>query len=321
MAGLDTVPRENWPPVADHVLVVPHHGRHGIADGGAWPAQPVDALARQALRLAPAASCSRSRWAPAGFIAVLAGWITTETGRQPFTVYGLLRTADSASPLAAPAVASSLIAFIIVYFAVFTAGVIYILRLMAQPPHHGEQGPTQRRPCPRRRHHAGRRRRPREPSDEHRRSTCHHLGLHHRLCGVRLCRDGRLRSRARHPVPAVSRRRRSRRHHEQRRAGVGRQRDLAGARRRRHDGGVSAGLCRADAGALHADDRDAARPGVPRRRLRIPLAHHRASATAGTSPLPAARCWRRWRRASRSAPSCRASMSRAGIMPAAGGTG
>jgi cytochrome d ubiquinol oxidase subunit I len=80
--------------------------------------------------------------APAGFIAVLAGWITTETGRQPFTVYGLLRTVDSASPLAAPAVASSLIAFIIVYFAVFTAGVIYLLRLMAAPPHPGEQGPA-----------------------------------------------------------------------------------------------------------------------------------------------------------------------------------
>jgi cytochrome d ubiquinol oxidase subunit I len=78
---------------------------------------------------------------PAGFVAVLAGWITTETGRQPFTVYGLLRTADSASPLAAPAVSSSLIAFVIVYFAVFSAGVIYILRLMAQPPHHGELGP------------------------------------------------------------------------------------------------------------------------------------------------------------------------------------
>ena len=40
--------------------------------------------------------------APAGFIAVLAGWITTETGRQPFTVYGLRCTAESASPLAAP---------------------------------------------------------------------------------------------------------------------------------------------------------------------------------------------------------------------------
>ena len=78
---------------------------------------------------------------PAGFVAVLAGWVTTETGRQPFTVYGLLRTADSASPLAVPAVASSLIAFVIVYFAVFSAGIVYILRLMAAPPHHGEQGP------------------------------------------------------------------------------------------------------------------------------------------------------------------------------------
>ena len=73
-------------------------------------------------------------------------------------MYGLLRTAESASPLAAPAVASSLIAFIIVYFAVFTAGVIYLLRLMAAPPHPGEQGPSHGRPDPRRRHHARRRR-------------------------------------------------------------------------------------------------------------------------------------------------------------------
>src|SRR5690242_21718130 len=72
---------------------------------------------------------------PAGFIAVLAGWVTTEAGRQPYTVYGLLRTIDSASPLAAPAVASSLIAFIIVYFIVFGMGVFYILRLMKAPPH------------------------------------------------------------------------------------------------------------------------------------------------------------------------------------------
>jgi cytochrome bd ubiquinol oxidase subunit I len=78
---------------------------------------------------------------PAGFIAVLAGWITTETGRQPFTVFGVLRTVDSASPLATPAVASSLIAFAIVYFAVFSMGVLYILRLMAIPPHQGEEGP------------------------------------------------------------------------------------------------------------------------------------------------------------------------------------
>src|SRR3546814_7234866 len=55
-------------------------------------------------------------------------------GRQPWTVYGLLRTADSVSPLDAPAVAASLLAFVIVYFAVFGAGTWYILRLMAKPP-------------------------------------------------------------------------------------------------------------------------------------------------------------------------------------------
>ena len=75
---------------------------------------------------------------PAGFIAVIAGWITTEAGRQPYTVYGLLRTADSISPIAAPAVGGSLIAFVVVYFTVFAAGVFYILRLMNAPPHAGE---------------------------------------------------------------------------------------------------------------------------------------------------------------------------------------
>jgi cytochrome d ubiquinol oxidase subunit I len=79
---------------------------------------------------------------PAGFIAVLAGWFTTEVGRQPYTIYGLLRTADAASPLAAPAVASSLIAFIVVYFIVYAAGLTYLFRLMASPPHHGEEGPS-----------------------------------------------------------------------------------------------------------------------------------------------------------------------------------
>ena len=69
---------------------------------------------------------------PAGFVAVIAGWVTTEVGRQPWTVYGLLRTADSVSPLGAPAVATSLIAFIIVYFTVFGFGTWYILRLMAK---------------------------------------------------------------------------------------------------------------------------------------------------------------------------------------------
>jgi cytochrome d ubiquinol oxidase subunit I len=84
--------------------------------------------------------------APSGFVAVLAGWITTEVGRQPYTVYGILTTAESVSPIEAPAVRASLIAFVVVYFAVFGAGTFYLLRLMSKPPG-GEQdwdieGPT-----------------------------------------------------------------------------------------------------------------------------------------------------------------------------------
>ena len=77
----------------------------------------------------------RAAWVmgPSGFVAVLAGWYTTEVGRQPFTIYGLMRTSESLSPVSAPAVGASLIAFIVVYFVVFGAGVLYILQLMRRP--------------------------------------------------------------------------------------------------------------------------------------------------------------------------------------------
>jgi len=68
--------------------------------------------------------------APSGFIAVLAGWFVTEVGRQPYVVYGLMRTEDAVSPIQAPAVATSLTLFAIVYFVVFGAGIVYLLRLM-----------------------------------------------------------------------------------------------------------------------------------------------------------------------------------------------
>lgn len=72
--------------------------------------------------------------APAGFIAVIAGWITTEVGRQPFTIYNQLRTAQSVAPIDAAAVGTSLLAFIIVYFFVFGAGIFYILRMCNAVP-------------------------------------------------------------------------------------------------------------------------------------------------------------------------------------------
>jgi cytochrome d ubiquinol oxidase subunit I len=71
---------------------------------------------------------------PTGFIAVIAGWTTAEVGRQPYTVYGLLRTVDSVSPITANSVGMSLIVFIFTYCTVFFAGFYYISRLIIAGP-------------------------------------------------------------------------------------------------------------------------------------------------------------------------------------------
>ncbi|MFS0736027.1 cytochrome ubiquinol oxidase subunit I [Sphingomonas sp. 1P06PA] len=80
---------------------------------------------------------------PAGFVAVIAGWVTTEVGRQPWVIYNLLRTADASSEIGLPGIAGSLVAFVIVYFTVFGAGTVYLLKLMAKPPHPHESGDVQ----------------------------------------------------------------------------------------------------------------------------------------------------------------------------------
>ncbi|MFN0264016.1 cytochrome ubiquinol oxidase subunit I [Tepidamorphus sp. 3E244] len=71
---------------------------------------------------------------PSGFVAVIAGWVTTEVGRQPWVIHGLLRTADAVSPIDAPALTASLLAFIVVYTGAFGTGTWYILRLMSKIP-------------------------------------------------------------------------------------------------------------------------------------------------------------------------------------------
>jgi cytochrome d ubiquinol oxidase subunit I len=137
LAGLDTIPRENWPVVPVvfwSFRMMVGLGLLMLALGG------VGFIARLRRKLY---AWRILHWfavtmRPAGFVAVLAGWVTAEAGRQPFTVYGLLRTAHSAAPLDAPAVGTSLLAFICVYFVVFGAGGTYILRLMSHPPHAAE---------------------------------------------------------------------------------------------------------------------------------------------------------------------------------------
>ncbi len=69
-----------------------------------------------------------------GFVSLLAGWITTEVGRQPWVVYGVLRTKDALSPVSAEQVGLTLIIFVVVYCVVFGVGIYYMLKLLNQGP-------------------------------------------------------------------------------------------------------------------------------------------------------------------------------------------
>ncbi len=71
---------------------------------------------------------------PLGFIAILAGWITTEVGRQPWLATGFIRTAQGASPLAAGTVGASLVLFVLVYFVIYSAAIYYINLLIRRGP-------------------------------------------------------------------------------------------------------------------------------------------------------------------------------------------
>jgi cytochrome d ubiquinol oxidase subunit I len=79
--------------------------------------------------------------APLGFLAVLAGWVTTETGRQPWTVYGLLRTTDSVSPsLTGTDVALSLALYVLVYLIMFPTGIGFMAGLVRRGPDEAAMG-------------------------------------------------------------------------------------------------------------------------------------------------------------------------------------
>jgi cytochrome d ubiquinol oxidase subunit I len=131
--GLDASPEEDWPNVSlvfwsFRVMVMIGMAMAFVGMWSLW--------ARLRRKLYDATWLHRLAvlMTPSGSIAILAGWITTEVGRQPYTVYGLLRTIDSASPLDAPAINASLLAFVIVYFIVFGSGIYYLIQLFKRTP-------------------------------------------------------------------------------------------------------------------------------------------------------------------------------------------
>jgi cytochrome d ubiquinol oxidase subunit I len=142
--GLKDVPREDRPPVG----IVFWGFRVMVGLGlvflliGVW-----SAVARWRDRL------DTDKWlmrlaaisTPAGLVAILAGWYVAEVGRQPFTVYGILRTTDSISPaVTGSAVLTSLTIFMIVYGGLLGAYLYYfakLVRIGPKPFEHGEADP------------------------------------------------------------------------------------------------------------------------------------------------------------------------------------
>lgn len=139
--GLKAFAPEDRPPVAVvfwafRVMVGLGIAMIALGVWGAWLCARGDP-ARSKLFLASALAMG-----PAGFVAVIAGWVVAEVGRQPYVVYGVLRTADAVSPLKASQVSTSLLGFLIVYGIIFSVGVLYIMRLIAEGPVAGSDEPT-----------------------------------------------------------------------------------------------------------------------------------------------------------------------------------
>ncbi|MDP4024618.1 cytochrome ubiquinol oxidase subunit I [Methylobacterium sp. NEAU 140] len=148
--GIKAIPKEDRPPV-----LIPFFAFRIMVGCGLL----MLALSWGGMAYYATGRLERARWLqwaifasfPLGFVATLTGWFTAEVGRQPWTVYGQLRTADAATPiLTAPQVATSLAVFFVVYALIFAAGTVYIYRMLKagiQPtPDHTDSAANPKRP-------------------------------------------------------------------------------------------------------------------------------------------------------------------------------
>ena len=245
---------------------------------------------------------------PAGIIAMLAGWMTTEIGRQPWVVYGVMRTADAASHHSALVLSASLLMFVLVYFAVFGTGIILLAEggrrrtLTAARPYST--------PITRGSARLGRCRGARDRSVERGRIA---MGIDLSLIWVLIIAFGLMMYVVMDGCdlgigilfPFVPATKRPGHHGQYRGPGLGRQRDLAGAGRRRAAGGVSPRLRGAVERAIYPDPADADGTDPARRGIRVPFqGRTRATGGSGISRSPAGHIWRhsarvrRWARSS-----------------------
>ena len=126
--GLDTVPRDEWPPVAIvHIafqIMVALGTIMTLVSVWAlwrwWRGRAIDAVVDDRRLLRALALVT-----PMGFLAIEAGWTVTEVGRQPWVIHGVLRTADAVTPM--PGLVVPFLIFTLLYV-LLGAIVVYLLR-------------------------------------------------------------------------------------------------------------------------------------------------------------------------------------------------
>jgi cytochrome bd ubiquinol oxidase subunit I len=132
--GLSDFPEDDWPPV-----VIPFFGFRIMVGMGlimlaiSWTGNVLRWRGR--LETSPWFLWPTFLAFPSGFVAIIAGWYTAEVGRQPWVVYGLLRTADAHTPtLTTSDVLTSLIGYVVVYAVIYSFGLYYIYHLLHDGP-------------------------------------------------------------------------------------------------------------------------------------------------------------------------------------------
>jgi cytochrome d ubiquinol oxidase subunit I len=129
--GLDAFPRDEWPPVATvhiafQIMVAAGFAMMAIGLWGAWLAWRKSLFSSRTFLRAVVAA------APLGFISIEAGWTVTEVGRQPWIIYGVMRTAEAVTPI--PGLVVPFITFTLLYIFLAAIVVWLLMRQVAGSP-------------------------------------------------------------------------------------------------------------------------------------------------------------------------------------------
>jgi cytochrome d ubiquinol oxidase subunit I len=138
--GLEDFPRDQWPPVAIVHLAFQIMVASGLIMAAVSVYSFVSVLRRKSLYESRTLLRALVVSSPLGFIAIETGWVVTEVGRQPWIIYGVLKTADAVTPM--PWLAETFVSFTAIYVFLAVIVVLLLVRQFKASPEYTEGGRT-----------------------------------------------------------------------------------------------------------------------------------------------------------------------------------